>query len=132
MTLDEFAEFFAVFIAHVDEFHAAALRSDIADDGSEIDLAETGADFELDRVADTEFPVGLQIGAAQADRLYTGKSRRRARDLRPKRRLKWNSNVAARDDVAGARLRRRSKRSRRLLERWTILDQRQRIFRCGA
>jgi len=78
MTLDEFAEFFAVFIAHVDEFHAAALRSDIADDGGEIDLAETGADFELYRVADTEFPMGLQIGAAQADRLYAGKAGRRA------------------------------------------------------
>jgi len=87
MTLDEFAELFAVFIAHVDEFHAAALRSDIADDGGEIDLAETGADFELDRVADTEFPMGLQIGqigAAQADRLYAGKAGRRALDLRPK------------------------------------------------
>src|SRR5260370_25338866 len=101
MTLDEFAELFAVFIAHVDEFHAAALRSDIADDGGEIDLAETGADFHLDRVADTEFPMGLQIGAALADRLYAGKAGPPALYLRPNLWLQWNSNVPARDNRAG-------------------------------
>src|SRR5437667_1538105 len=53
MTLDEFAELFAVFVAHVNEFDAAAIRSDIANDGGEIDLTETGADFKLDGVADT-------------------------------------------------------------------------------
>src|SRR5437870_1932856 len=54
VALDEFAEFLAVFVAHVDEFHAAAIRTDIADDGGEIDLAKTGADLELDRVANAE------------------------------------------------------------------------------
>ena len=53
MTLDEFAELFAVFVAHVNEFDAAAIRSDIANDGGELDLTETGADFKLDGVADT-------------------------------------------------------------------------------
>jgi hypothetical protein len=101
MALDEFAELFAVLVAHVDEFDATAVRSDITYDGGEIDLAETGADFELDRVADTEFPGGFQIGAAQADCLYASKAGRRALDLRTERRVKWNSNIAARDDEAG-------------------------------
>ncbi len=52
MTLDEFAELFAVFVAHVNEFDAAPIRADIANDGGEIDFTETGADFELDGVAD--------------------------------------------------------------------------------
>ncbi len=82
MALDKFAEFFAVFVAHVDEFDAAAIRTDIADDGGEIDLAKTGADLELDRVADAEFPRGFQIGATQADCLYAGKARWRPLDLR--------------------------------------------------
>src|SRR5260370_37243421 len=102
MALDEFAEFFAVLVAHVDEFDAAAVRADVADDGGEIDLTETGADFEFDRVADTEFPRGLQIGAAQADGLYPSKACRGALDLATKRRVQWNSSVASRDDVARA------------------------------
>ena len=53
MALDEFAEFFAVFVAHVHEFDAATVRPDVADDGGEIDLAETGADLQLDGVANT-------------------------------------------------------------------------------
>ena len=52
MALHELAKLLAVFIAHVHEFDAAAVRPDIADDGGEIDLAQTGADFELDGVAD--------------------------------------------------------------------------------
>jgi hypothetical protein len=48
MALDEFAEFFAVSVAHVHEFDAAAVRANIADDGGEIDLAQSGADLELD------------------------------------------------------------------------------------
>ena len=85
VTLDELAEFFAVGIAHMHEFDAAAVRSDIADDGGEIDFAETGANFQFDRVADAEFSGGFQIGAAQADGLYASKARRRALDLRTKR-----------------------------------------------
>ena len=74
VTLDEFAEFFAVCIVHVHEFDAAAVRADIADDGGEIDFAEAGVDFKLDRVADAELPGGFQIGAAQADGLYPSKT----------------------------------------------------------
>ena len=67
VTLYEFTELFAVFIAHVDEFDAAAIGADIADHRGEIDLAETGADFELYGVTHAEFPRGFQISAAQAD-----------------------------------------------------------------
>jgi len=56
VALDEPAEFFAIFVAHVDEFDAAAIRADIADDGGEIDLAQAGANLEFDRVADSELP----------------------------------------------------------------------------
>ncbi len=55
MSLNQFAEFFAVFVAHVNEFDAAAVRANVADHGSEIDLAEPGADFEFDGVADAKF-----------------------------------------------------------------------------
>src|SRR5216684_1351146 len=102
MALDESAEFFTVFIAHVHEFDAAAVRADVADHGGEIDLAETGANLKLDRVAHTEFPGGREVGAAQANRFYPCKARRRALDLCTKRRVQRNPHVAARDDVAGA------------------------------
>ena len=58
VALDEFAQFFAVFIAHVHEFDATTVGTDVADHGGEIDLAEAGADFQFDRVADAEFPRG--------------------------------------------------------------------------
>jgi hypothetical protein len=53
VALDEFAEFFPVFIAHVYEFDAAAVGADVADYGGKIDLAEAGADLQLDGVAHT-------------------------------------------------------------------------------
>src|SRR6202047_2136760 len=132
MTLDELAELFPVFVTHVDEFNAAPVWADIPDHGGEIDLAKSGADLQLDRVADTEFPWGFQIGATQADCLYASKPRWCALDVRAKRRLEGDSNVPSRINVAGTRLCWRSKRRQRLLKRRAILDQRQRIFRCGA
>ena len=100
MSLNELAEFFAVFVAHVHEFDAAAIRTDVANDGSEVDLAETGSDFELDRVADAELPGRFQISPAQTDGLHTRQARSRALDLRAKRRVEWNSRIAARDYIA--------------------------------
>src|SRR6266436_3652651 len=132
MALNKLAEFFAVFIAHVHEFDAAAVGADVADHCGEIDLAETGAYLELDRVADCEPSRGLQISAAKADGFYARKARGRALDLRTKRRVQRNTRVASRDNVTGARLRRRAKSGRCLLERRAVLDQRQCIFRCGA
>src|SRR5712691_1446708 len=81
VALNELTELFAVFVAHMDEFDAASVRADIADHSSETDLAETGADFELDGVTDTEFPRGLQISASQADGSYPGKACWRALDM---------------------------------------------------
>jgi hypothetical protein len=48
VTLDEFAKFFAVFVAHMHEFDAASVRADVAHDGGEIDLAKAGTNFKLD------------------------------------------------------------------------------------
>src|SRR5229473_1335787 len=61
MALDKLAEFFAVFIAHMYEFDAAAVGADVADYGGETDLPETGAHLELDGIADSESSRGLQI-----------------------------------------------------------------------
>src|SRR5260370_1322321 len=92
MTLDELAELFPVFVTHVDEFNAAPVWADIPDHGGEIYLAKSGADLQLNRVADTEFPWGFQIGATQADCLYASKPPWCALDVRTKRRLEvhWN------------------------------------------
>src|SRR6267154_1132174 len=116
MALDKLAEFFAVFIAHVHEFDAAAVGADVADYGGEIDLSEAGAHLELDRIADREPSRGLQIGAAKSDRFYARKARGCALDLRTEGRVQRNSSVASRDNVAGTRLRRRAKGGCCLLE----------------
>src|SRR6266478_2480720 len=116
VALDELAEFFAVFVAHVHEFDAAAVGADVADYGGETDLPETGAYLELDRIADSEPSRRLQISAAKADGLYARKSCGGALDLRTKGRVQRNSRVASRDDVTGARLRRRAKGGGGLLE----------------
>ena len=50
--MDELAEAFVVFLRHVDELDAAAVGADVADDCGEVDLAKTGADFELEGIAD--------------------------------------------------------------------------------
>ena len=68
--LDEPAETFVIFFLHVDELDTAAVGADVADDGGEIDLAKAGTNFKLDGIAHSEFPGGLQIGAAQTDCLY--------------------------------------------------------------
>src|SRR6267142_2934967 len=128
VTLDELTEFFTIFVAHVHEFDAAAVWANVTDHGGEVDLAKAGANFEFDGVAHSELPGGLQIGAAQTDCSYTRQACRGALDLGAKRRVQWNSSVAARDDITGAGLRGRSKSGCGLLERRTILDQGQRIF----
>ncbi len=53
--MDELAELLAVFVAHVDEFDPVAVGADIANDGGEIDLPETGANLELDGIADSQY-----------------------------------------------------------------------------
>src|SRR5260370_2363551 len=66
MALDEFAKLFAVFIAHVDEFDATAVRPDITYHGGEINLSETAADFTLNLTAATTFPRGFLISPTHA------------------------------------------------------------------
>src|SRR5690348_16609940 len=95
MTLDEFAEFFAVFVAHVNEFDAATVRADVADHGGEIDLAQTGADFEFDGVAHAKLARRLEISAAQANGSYTSEAGGRSFDLCAERRVQRNSSVTA-------------------------------------
>src|SRR5258708_14153529 len=101
MALDKLAEFFAVFIAHVHEFDAAAVRADVADHGGEINLSEARAHLKLDRIADREPSRGLQISAAQADGFYSRKARGCALALRTKRRIQRDSRVPPPDHLAG-------------------------------
>src|SRR6266581_4220625 len=132
VALDELAELLAVFVVHVDEFDAVAVGADIANDGGEIDLAETGANLELDGIADSQLPWRFQVCAAQADGPDASETCRCALDLRAKGRFGRNSHIAARDDVIGARLCRRAKCCLRLFERRTIFDQSQSIRCSGA
>src|SRR2546427_602839 len=72
VALDELAEFFAIFVAHMNKFHAVAVGADIADYRREMDLAKAGTNLELDGIANAEFSRRLQVRAAQADRLHAG------------------------------------------------------------
>ncbi len=85
VALDKLAEFFAVFVAHVHKFHAAAVGADIADYRREMDLAKAGTNLELDGIANAEFSGRFQVRTAQADSLYAGEAGRSAFDLRAKR-----------------------------------------------
>ena len=75
--LDELAETFVIFFFHVDELDAAAVGADVADDRGEMDFAETGADFELDRIADAEAIGRFDVSAAETDGFHAD----RAHDL---------------------------------------------------
>src|SRR5215472_1875576 len=100
MALDELAELFAVFIAHVDEFHAVAVLADVANHRGEIDLAKASAHFQLNGVTHGEFPRRLEIGTTQADSLYAGPTSRRSFNLRAQRRLQGHSDVTTRNEIA--------------------------------
>ena len=51
MTLDQFAKALAVFVFHINELDAATVRSEIADHGGEMNLAQAGANFQLNGIA---------------------------------------------------------------------------------
>jgi len=53
--LNQFAEFVAIVALHVDDFNAVAVGALVAHDSGELDLAQAGADFEADGVADVQF-----------------------------------------------------------------------------
>src|SRR5215472_8550827 len=82
VALDELAEAFAVFVAHVHEFNPVAILADVADHRCEIDLAQAGAHFQFDRIAYGEFFPRFQIGAPQADGFYAGEAGGRSFNLR--------------------------------------------------
>jgi len=53
--LHQLAQFFPVFVPHVDEFDAASIGTDVADHRSEIDLSQARANFQFDRITNTQF-----------------------------------------------------------------------------
>ena len=55
VSLHELAELVAVFVFHVHKFDSVAFGTDIADDGSEVDFAQAGADFQSDGIAHIKF-----------------------------------------------------------------------------
>src|SRR2546430_4379851 len=67
VALDELAETFAVFVTHVDEFHAGAFLADIANHGGESDFAKAGAHFQLDGVAHSKFLRRLEGSASRSE-----------------------------------------------------------------
>ena len=105
MLLDEFAEAFVVFLLHVDEFDAAAVGPDVADDGGEMDFAEARADFELDGIADAEAIGRFNVGAAEADSFDAHGTHHLglAANLRAQRRFERDARVAARHDEIAER-----------------------------
>ena len=78
MPLHQLAQLLPVLVAHMHEFHPAAIRADAAHDRGEIDFAQTAAYFQFDRIAYAEFSRRLQIRAAQADGFHAGQPRRYA------------------------------------------------------
>ena len=85
MPLHQPAEFFTVFIFHVHKLDAASVRTDVANDGGEMNLAQAGAHLELDRVANAQFLGRFQIGPAQANGFDPRETRLCAIDLRAQR-----------------------------------------------
>ena len=75
ITLNEFAQFFPVLVAHMHKFHTAAVRPDVPDHGCKINLAQAGANLKFDRIANAQFPRRFQIGATQADGLHSRQAR---------------------------------------------------------
>src|SRR5260370_3438546 len=99
MALDQFAELFAIFFFHVYEFNAVAFRTDIADHGGEVDLAQAGANLELDGIANAQLLGRLEIGSAETDGFDAGESGLRNRHLGAKRPLPRAAGVPAPDHV---------------------------------
>lgn len=56
VSLNQFPELFPIFILHVYEFHAVALRPDIPHHRREVNLAKACANLQLDRIAHRQFP----------------------------------------------------------------------------
>src|SRR6266851_6305770 len=66
-----------------------------------MNLAQAGADFELNRIADVEFLGRLEIGATETDGLDARESRVCSVNLRAKGRFERYAGIAALHDEAG-------------------------------
>ena len=75
IALNEFAQFFAVLVAHMHKFHTAAVRPDVSDHGRKINLAQAGANLKLDRIAHAQFPGRFQIRSTQANGFHSRQAR---------------------------------------------------------
>src|SRR6516225_9656206 len=69
--LHELAEAFAIFVFHVDEFDAVAVRTDVADNRCGMDFAQARANLELDGIARGEAIRRFNERAAERDGLDT-------------------------------------------------------------
>src|SRR6266446_4953113 len=132
VALDQFAEFFTVFVSHVHEFDAIAFGADIADHGREMDFAETGADFQFDGITDVEFRRRLETRATETDGLDARESRLRSINLRAKGRFEGDAGVATLHDEAGIRIAGRGESGASACGCRAILEHGEGIFSGGA
>ena len=100
VALDELAEFLAVFVLHMDEFDAVAVRTDIANNSREMNFAKPGTNFQLDGITYVQLLWGLEIGATQADGLYPSESGRALFNLCAQWGIERNSGVTPWNDEA--------------------------------
>ena len=70
VALHQLAQFFAIFILHMDKFDPASVWTDVSHYSGEMNFAQTGADFQLDGISDGELLVGFEVCAAQAYRFH--------------------------------------------------------------
>src|SRR6266478_4331271 len=100
VALYEFAQLIAVFVFHVYDLDPAATRADIAYDSREMDLAKSGAYFQLDGIANVE-PFGrFEIRAAEADGFHARQACLRAVDVSAQRGFERHARVPSRVHIA--------------------------------
>src|SRR5271167_2348555 len=85
VALHQLAKLLPVFVLHVHEFHAAAVRTEITHNRGEVNLAKSRTNLQLDRVSHAEFLRRFQIRPAQADGLHARKACLRTINLRTQR-----------------------------------------------
>src|SRR5580700_12312743 len=99
VALHQLAEFFSVFVFHVYEFNAAAVRTKISHYRGKVNLAKPRADFQLDGVSHGEFLQRFQVRTAQADGFYARKACLRTVNLRSQRRFQRYSHIPSRNNI---------------------------------
>src|ERR1700693_5804538 len=99
--LDDAAEFFAVFGAHMYKFDAGAVGLDISHHGDGMNGSQAALDLHREGIADLQAAAGLQASAAQTDNSDAGCRGQGALDAGPPRAFERKARLAAR---AGARV----------------------------